>query len=330
MSFSKPYIIAEAAQGYEGDPTLAHLLVRGAAQTGADAIKFQIVFAKDLAAPDYVHYQLFTELEMPDAVWRAVRDDARARGLAFVADVFGPRSLALARTLSVDGIKIHSTCFFEDDLIAEIAAMPVSLMLSIGGIEMSELRDVIDRHGLARRSSQTAIMYGFQAEPTPLASNHLRRIPEIAKQTGLEVGFMDHSEGLGAHAISLSAVALGFGVRMFEKHISLDHALALEDHISALAPSEFSTYVTALSALASALGDSTLTLGEDEIAYRGRALKRVIAARDIAKDASLSLDDVALLRSSVEVGFFRPADVTGRRAARDIAVGCPLVEEDLV
>ncbi|NCV89142.1 MAG: hypothetical protein EBW19_02930, partial [Betaproteobacteria bacterium] len=40
-------IIAEAAQGFEGDPLLARLLVRAAARAGADAVKFQLVYADE-------------------------------------------------------------------------------------------------------------------------------------------------------------------------------------------------------------------------------------------------------------------------------------------
>ena len=328
-SFTRPYIVAEAAQGFEGDATLAHLLVKASAAANADAIKFQLVFADDLAVPEYAYYDLFEKLEMSAASWRAVRDDARDRKLEFFVDVFGARSLSLARDLAVDGVKLHSTCFFDDGLIADIAALPIRLMLSIGGIEPVELGETIEKHGLAERSSETVIMYGFQAEPTPLASNNLRRIPEIAKQTGLEIGFMDHSEGLGDYAISLSAVALGFGVRVFEKHISLDHALALEDHVSALTPSEFSSYVSSLTELAKALGDGALALSEEERGYRGRSLKRVIATRDVIGGAVLTGDDVTLLRPSIEQGYFRTDEVIGRRANRDIAAGSALRAEDL-
>ena len=57
-------IIAEIAQGYEGDTKLTELLTIGANATGADAVKYQLVYADELATPDYKYYELFRSLEM--------------------------------------------------------------------------------------------------------------------------------------------------------------------------------------------------------------------------------------------------------------------------
>ena len=67
-------IIAEIAQGYEGDASQARLLARGAVRAGADAVKFQLVYADEIAVPDYQYYDLFRTLEMPQSDWRDVAD----------------------------------------------------------------------------------------------------------------------------------------------------------------------------------------------------------------------------------------------------------------
>jgi N,N'-diacetyllegionaminate synthase len=57
-------IIAEIAQGYEGNTKLTELLTTGAIESSADAVKSQLVFADELATPDYNYYDLFKSLEM--------------------------------------------------------------------------------------------------------------------------------------------------------------------------------------------------------------------------------------------------------------------------
>ena len=67
MSVAQPItVIAEAAQGFEGDPFVARLLVKAAAAGHADMVKFQLVYADELATPEYAYYGLFKQLEMAD------------------------------------------------------------------------------------------------------------------------------------------------------------------------------------------------------------------------------------------------------------------------
>lgn len=324
---SAPFIIAEAAQGYEGRPELARLLVRAAAAAKADAIKFQVVFADDLAVPSYAYYGLFHDLEMPEDTWRAVRDDAAKAGLKFYVDVLGPRALALARRLGVDGAKLHSTCFFEDDLTAPVFAEFPRVLLSCGGIEVDEVKRLLDRHASAR--DKTVVLHGFQAEPTPTDANQLARIPGLARTLGVEVGFMDHADGAGPDAVHLSAMALALGCRTFEKHIGLDRALALEDFVSALPPAAFADYVVTMRRLAGALGESSLQLTDAERAYRGRALKRVVAARDLAPGHVIAAGDVVLLRPATPGGLERAADVVGRTLLKPVERGTAVTAEHL-
>jgi sialic acid synthase SpsE len=323
-----PFIIAEAAQGYEGSSDIARLLLRAAVKAKADAIKFQVVFASDLASPGYRYYDLFRNLEMPDEVWRSLRRQADDAGIGFFIDIFGPRSLELAQTLSPDGVKLHSTTFFDDDLTRAVIKLDKPLFLSVGGIEPGEIRDFAKRHAFVGRE-ETVLLFGYQSEPTPTDRNNLARIARLRELVGLEIGFMDHADATGPDTIALSAMALALGVCVFEKHIGLDHELELEDHVSALPPAAFSAYVAAIHRLAGALGSGDLELSPDEQGYRGRALKRVIAARDLKAGTVLAAPDITLLRPAESAGLFDPAQAVGRRLRSAVAKDQPITAEGL-
>ena len=329
------HIIAEAAQGYlplEGDrgsADLCLLLVKAAAVAKCDAVKFQIVYVDELAQPGNIHYDIFRRLEMPESDWRRVRDYARSLGIGFVADIFGTKSLDVARAIKVDGVKIHSTSFFDHALIQGTLALGCRVYFSMGGIESAEVDAFIDRHKLRDRKD-VALLYGFQAEPTPMESNHLARIPEIRKRTGLPVGFMDHSDGAGPDDISLSMVALGLGVRLFEKHVTLDRALELEDYVSALPPARLAEYASALRRNASAIGSGDVSLTEAERTYRGKALKRVTAARALEAGRTVTAADVTLIRPSQPGAGLLDADrAVGKRLRRAGAAGAVITQEDI-
>jgi N,N'-diacetyllegionaminate synthase len=325
-------IIAEVAQGYEGRPLLGDLLIKAAAAAGADAVKFQIVFADDVAVPEYRYYRWYKQLEMPLDSWLKLRDVARARGLAFYADLSGERAFDLARQLSLDGAKIHSGNFFNERLVSQALETFPDILVSTGGIFVEEIERFIERHRLVDRSTRVSFMFGFQAEPTPIERNELARIPVLRKRLcGFELGFMDHTDGAGPDTIFVSVMAQAFGVRLFEKHLTLDRALQLEDYASALPPGAFAAYVQTLKRLTAALGAADTQLNDAELSYRKRIVKKLLPVRALPAGHTLLAVDLLQRRIDVEGdGFCYDLDaVIGRTLTRAKAVGEPLIEGDV-
>ena len=54
-------IIAEIAQGYEGNEKLTELLLKGAIAADADSIKIQVIYADELSTQTYEHYDELTQ-----------------------------------------------------------------------------------------------------------------------------------------------------------------------------------------------------------------------------------------------------------------------------
>ena len=325
-------IIAEAAQGYEGNLTLARLLVRAAAAAGADAVKFQVVYADELASREYPYHGLFRSLEMDVRDWEAVAAEARTRNIALVFDVFGPESLEVARSVGVRGVKVHATDFFNRELIDAAVADVPEVYFSAGGIEADEIDAWLARLGSGARDRLT-MLYGFQAEPTGIADNHLARLGELRRRfPRLRLGFMDHAAGDADEAGWLGVLALPFGISAIEKHITLERALQLEDYVSALSAPELATYVTRIRAAEAALGSADLRLSPPERNYREKALKAVVTVRALDAGTVVQAGDVVLLRAPLpEHGraLRRPEDVVSRRLVRSVAAGRALCAEDL-
>lgn len=329
---SRVTIVAEAAQGFEGDLRLARLLVRAAATGSADVVKFQLVFADELATPDYPYYALFKQLEMPDEAWVAVVDEAQAHGLGVAFDVFGLRSLALAVRLGAVAVKLHASDFFNDPLVDEALARAPDVWFSAGGITADEVADFLHRVGA--RAAKLTLMYGFQAEPTPTDGNHLARLGALrARFPALRVGFMDHAPGSSDAAGWLALLALPFGVSVIEKHVTLARGIKMEDDVSALEPREFAALVTRVRSAEDALGNSALALTAAEQAYRQRAVKVVVTRQPLPAGHRIQASDIALLRAKVESGqptIERVGGVIDKTLARAVAAGRALEKDDLM
>ncbi len=324
-------VVAEAAQGYEGDVTLAHLLVRAAAEGRADVVKLQLVYADELTLPAHQHHALFKSLEMSDEEWQDVAREARGVGLGLAFDVFGPRSLDLALACGADAVKIHASDVFNHRLLADAFARAPHVYLSTGGLVVDEVEALIARHAPDPR--RLTVLLGFQAEPTATADNHLarlgalhRRLPELA------LGFMDHADGASDEAEWLAVLALPYGVSLVEKHLTLDRALQLEDFVSAVDPGRFARFVERVRSAEAAVGRDDLSMTAAERGYRRKALKVVVACRDLKAGALLARDDVRLIRTRLAEGREPVVDVdraADRRLARGVKAGDPVYEDDL-
>lgn len=308
----EPFIIAELAQGYEGKPAQARALLEAAARAGADAAKFQLVYAEELATPDYQHYALFRKLEMADAVWAELAGRARELGIQLQLDIFGPRSLALAQKLGASAVKVHSTDMGNPALLQAIAASAVAeVLLSAAGCHEAEIGRALG----VLEGKRIVLLHGFQGYPTAVAANQILRLRELA-QYPVRLGFADHADPESELATLLPAAALGAGASVIEKHLTLDRALKLEDSESALNPEEFAVFVKRMRecALALAAGE----MHSSEIEYRRKTRKHVVAARALPAGTRLGAADLTLKRSASPAFLQDVDDAIGRRLARAV------------
>ena len=325
-------IVAEAAQGFEGNPTIAVLLVRAAAAAKADVVKFQLVYADELAAPHYEYFGLFKSLEMPDAAWRAVADEAVKHGLKLAFDIFGLRSLNLAMKLGSAAVKLHVSDFFNEPLFDAAVRSSPQVYFSVGGISAQEVRAGLARYDDTALSKLT-MMVGFQAEPTKLADNHIRRLETWRQRhPNMRLGFMDHADGDSDEAGWLGALAVAYSISVVEKHITIERTLRLEDYTSAATPSEFANYVSRIRSAEIAYGSAQLDLTEPEIQYRRRALKALVATRDLPSGARIAVEDLRPLRTPLVDGREPTRHFTeavGRKLVRSIRQYEAVYKEDV-
>ncbi len=289
-------IIAEIAQGYEGSPKLAELLVEGALVAEADAVKIQIIYADELCVPDYPYYELFKSLEMEKNVWQGLVSQVRNAKKKIYFDVYGDRSINLAKELEVDGVKISTTDFYNFPLLKEAFANFDNVYVSTGGVPKEDIDEMVNMNDLP---SNLVLMHGFQDEPTSIENNNVARIATLRNRyPDVGIGFMDHSLGSEEEAFNLPLIALGMGVRCIEKHITLDYSLQIEDYISALSVDRFKKFVSMIRIMEPSLGSSELKLTNEEIDYKNRAGKVAVAIRNLKKGERITEDDIAMKRVS--------------------------------
>ncbi len=328
-------IIAELAQGFEGKPEQAHLMVKAAASAGADAAKFQLVYADELATPGYQYYDLFKTLEMDDQVWASLAAAATEQDIALHVDIFGAKSLALAEKTGIGTVKLHGTDVANTGFLEGVAASTVPrVLLGAGGGHRGEIEAALD----ILQKKKVVVLLGFQAYPTPNETNQIARVAHLVSafkgRTGdVEIGFADHAPPSEALRYALAATAIGAGAQVIEKHLTLGQVMKLEDHESALNPDEFAEFCETVRGCAEAFGTFTSAedfgMSESENAYRNAIRRHVIASRDLESGRILEPADLVLKRSASQTPLTDIQSVYGRTLNVSKIANQPIENSDI-
>jgi len=323
-------IIAELAQGFEGRPEQARLLIKAAATAGANAAKFQLVYADELATPDYEHYQLFKSLEMPNDVWRDLSNLASDLGIELQLDIFGIQSLRLSEQLGVKTIKLHGTDIANIGLLHEVALSSIEkVLLGAGGAHLAELDTALE----ILSNKQVIILLGFQGYPTLTADNQISRVALIVNRfksssQRVTVGFADHADQNSPLSYALAAVAIGAGATTLEKHLTLGRVMKLEDHESALNPDEFMEFTHTMRGCYSAMGESSpvedFSMSISELEYRKKIRRHVIASKNLEIGTVITPFDLMLKRTSTDQPVTDISAVYRKLLKKPILVNVPI------
>ena len=293
---NKIEVIAEIAQGHEGQKKIAMLMVDAARKSNADSIKFQLVYADELATPGYQYYNFFKTLEMPYVVWKQVSDYSKKNNIKFYLEIFGPKSLCVSNKLGVNGIKIHPTDLDNYDLLKSISKTNIKkIFLGVGGAYLDEIKNATK----ILSQKKIILLMGFQGYPTISEENNLNRIELFKKcffkNKNIYYGFADHDISKDHLSNNASIVAIGAGCNFIEKHLTIKYgSKPLEDSESAYLPKDFKIYKSALTNAFNCYNSKIdiknfkFKLNKSEFKYRSAIKKSLVAIKDILPGKKLN------------------------------------------
>jgi N-acetylneuraminate synthase len=355
---ARVFFIAEAGVNHNGDRDKAFSLVDVAADSGADAVKFQTFKASRLAtarAPKAAYQTVTTEprqnqlemlkaLELPRDWHEPLKQHALARGIEFISTPFDSQSLDFLIALGMPRLKVPSGELTNAPLLWRFARSGLPMILSTGMATLSEvevalavvahalgsaeepqsfdevLRGWSDPRCRASLADKVTLLHCTSQYPTPMAEVNLSAMDTL-RVFGLPVGYSDHTEG---SLIALAAVARG--ARVIEKHFTLDRSLPGPDHLASIEPPELASLVKKIRMLEQAMGDGTKAPQASEWDTRRAARQCVIAAQPVTQGEILVRAQLTTARTGSGIPAFRLWDLVGRRASRSYAEGEPLTE----
>lgn len=313
---ASPYVIAEAGSNFNQDLDTARRLIDVAADSGADAVKFQLFSAAALYPGGGELHDIFKSVELDPAWISKLAQHAKDRGIAFLASAFDMGSFD---ALEAQGVPAHKIASSETTNLAFLhyaASKGRPLIISTGMCDMIDVEEAVNVC-LGAGNRQVALLQCGAMYPLPPDLANLRVIVSLAARFGCPVGFSDHTLG---HAAAFAAV--GLGATVFEKHFTLDRASKGPDHFYALEPVELKNYVSGIRESHSALGSPVKEMlpKEKELGRR----EGLYAARDLDAGEKIGPSDVASRRPAVGLRARYAATVIGARMAKSLAKDQPL------
>jgi len=318
------YVIAEAGVNHDGSVERALQLVHVAAEAGADAVKFQVFRAADLATATAAtaEYQkessgdsqreMLARLELGDEQFARVRSYCDQRGIEFLATPFGVDDVDRLVALGVPAIKIASTDLNNTPLLRRVVQTGLPLIVSTGAATADEIGASVARLREWNAAGRCVLLHCVSGYPTPLDAANLRAVATLEHTFAVPCGFSDHTT-----SIMTGSWAAAAGACVLEKHFTLDRSAPGPDHAMSLDPAGLREYVAAVREAERALGSGRLGMTELEQEVRTVARKSVVAACDLKRGTPLEPHMLAVKRPAGGIEPDRLDALIGRRIAVD-------------
>lgn len=327
---NQPYIIAEIGSNHNGDMQIAEKLIASAKESGADCVKFQswskeTIFSKIkyeenyfLAddyrnRTDYTLEEIVEEFSVSEQELIELQAIAHKNDIEFSCTPFSNREAEfLAHELNVPFIKVASMDVNNYPFLNHVAKLQKPIVLSTGLSTLSEIDKAILT--IEATGNKNITILHCVAEYPPKDKNvNLNNIVTLQNCfPDYDVGFSDHSIGT---CLPLASVALG--VKIIEKHFTLDKNMFGWDHKISATPAEMSEISEGSKRISDALGSYRISaLESDE--RKSEFRRSIVTTKAIGKGHIFTVDDLTFKRPGTGIKPEFCEMIIGRSAQRDI------------
>tara|TARA_A100001011_G_scaffold396367_1_gene494025 strand:- start:490 stop:1569 length:1080 start_codon:yes stop_codon:yes gene_type:complete len=330
---NKVYIIAEAGVNHNGDIELAKNLIDIAYSAGADAVKFQIFKAENLATPKAkkAKYQLNTtnkkesqlkmlqSLELKNEEYLLLKKYAKKLGIDFLVSAFDQESLKfILDDLKVKKLKIPSGEITNGPFILEHAKSGLDIILSTGMSDLNEIKRALSviafgylypselkkpnkkNFELAYESIEGKNLIKKKVTILHCTTEYPAPIIDLnLKAIDSMRNYFDTKIGYSDHSktILASLVSASLNIDVIEKHFTIDQKLDGPDQKASLSPTELKTMISSIRQIEKMMGDGKKKASKSELKNIVIARKSMVASKDIKKGQVLSKKNITFKRA---------------------------------
>ena len=262
------YIIAEAGINHNGDIEIAKQLILAAKHAGVDAVKFQKRTPELCVPPEqrnqmretpwgYITYMAYREkTEFGKAEYDEINRFAREVGIDWFVSVWDEEAVNFMEQYNPICYKIPSASLTDHKLLKHLRSTGRPLILSTGMSTIEQIKTSVDLIG----QENLVLTHATSTYPCDPHELNLRMIDTLRKTFTCPIGYSGHEVGLVT-----SAVAVGLGACMVERHITLDRAMWGSDQAASVEPGGFEKLVKYIRVTEQSVGDGVKKVYDSEL-----------------------------------------------------------------
>ncbi len=284
---SKTYVIAEIGFNHGGDLDLALAMIDAAAESGADAVKFQTYRADQLVLDSVDHFEIIRDGELDRVAHETLAERAKEKGVHFLSTPYDNDCVDLLDEVGSPAFKIASMDLTNLPLLRHVGSKGKPVIISTGMAVAAEVNDALE--ALAESGcNDVVVLHCVSKYPSNPTYVNLRSMPWMEQEFGTLVGWSDHVLG---NDVVLAAVAMGACV--IEKHFTTDKDLPGPDHAISADPAELAQMIQSIRNVEACLGrtcvdESRPDRPESRLYRRGLFAKGPIAKGTLITDEMIA------------------------------------------
>ncbi|GAB6031580.1 hypothetical protein CHUAL_009345 [Chamberlinius hualienensis] len=331
------FIIAEIGQNHQGDVEIAKKLILTAKECGVDCVKFQKSSLIDKFTESALNRPYTSEhswgatygdhkqhLELSEDNFKELKIFTENLGIIFASSGMDMTSVDFLNSLSVCFFKIGSGDTNNYKLIKHAAHLGKPMIISSGMNSLQTMQTIYQM--LLPINKAFCFLQCTSCYPTQPTNVNLNVIKTFQKEfPEIPIGYSGHEAGI---SISIAAVALG--VKVIERHFTLNKSWKGSDHSSSLDADELRSLVKEIRVVEQAMGSPIKQFLPCEAPCYNKLGKSIVAAKDLGCGEQLS-EELINVKVSVPTGI-RPEEmysILGKKITRSLKYDEPIQYGDL-
>lgn len=330
-----PFIIAEFSANHMNKIKNFIKMIDFAKKAGVSAIKLQTYEADSMTVnvkkkkfkindknsiwyKNYL-FDLYKKGSTPFRWHKKIFQYAKKKKLICFSTPFDEESVEKLESLDVPCYKIASFECTDLPLIKKVSQTKKPVIISTGMATLEEINEAVE---CARSNGckNLALLKCVSVYPAQHKDLNLNSINYLKKKFNCEVGFSDHTIGIGA---SVAAVTLGANI--VEKHFTLSKNNSGLDSKFSSDPKELEQLVKEVNNAKKAIGK--IFFGPVKLEKKSKLRRRSIyCIRDIKKGDKFSFENIKKLRPGYGIAPKYFPKLIGQKAKRSIRKGDPITK----